>query len=220
METLAELGLVGVLLLFGFLLAPLLAGLRRWRAQGSAELAVAIAVFAAVVAQALSDWAWQVPALFSTAVVAAAVMAGPAGEPGGGTSVPARPRWTKAVAIVAALLALACAGVQLAAETKIEASRSALARGDAAGALEDADDAISVEPFAAEPRLRKALALEASGDLEGAKAAIKQAIDRADRDWTLWFVAARIARDAGDHQGAFLARSVVRQLNPPVPSGD
>jgi O-antigen ligase len=218
LETLAELGTIGGLLLLGVLAIPVALAIRRLRCAQTLEVALALAVYCAVVAQALTDWSWQVPSLFSLALVSGAVAVGPAGV---GTAQPALRRGhlriLRGIAILASLAAIGCAAAQLIAETKLESSRSALDGGDASGALSDAEGAQDFEPFAAAPRLQQALALEAQGKLDEATQALAGAIVRAPQDWTLWAVAERIDRANGDKKDAALARGAVLSLNPPVP---
>ena len=85
LETLAELGLVGALLLAGFVATVVLGLRRRWRAvPDDPLLAAAAGVLAAFAVHAGLDWDWEVPAVSLVALIlAAAALQEPApGEDG------------------------------------------------------------------------------------------------------------------------------------------
>lgn len=234
LETLAELGLVGGLLLLVVAVAPLLACLRRLRSAGSPQaslaMAVALAAYAALAVQALVDWIWQVPAVFAIAIAIGAVMAGPAGEEaeevvedgrgGGREPAPATVggRWLRIAAAGAAVIAIAAGGVQLFAQTKIDSATAALDSGDPALARSEAQAAASIEPFSSVPRLEEALGFRAVGRYDEAKVAIDEAITRAPEDWTLRLVSVWIDRARGRQAAANEQMEQMLHLNPQIPS--
>ena len=67
--------------------------------------------------------------------------------------------------------------VPLLAQTKIRDSQAAAARGDVAEALDAAEEAHDIQPWAASPQLQHALAEEQAGSLQAARGSILQAID-------------------------------------------
>ena len=75
----AELGIVGLLLVLGFLGFAVVAGVRRGptRSRGAA-LGAALAILAAGIVSAAIDWTWELPACFGLVVLAAALLTGPA----------------------------------------------------------------------------------------------------------------------------------------------
>jgi Tfp pilus assembly protein PilF len=97
---------------------------------------------------------------------------------------------------------------------ELDASRSAVARGDLTEALARARSAEAIQPWAATPRLQHALAYEQAGRLDPARAAIATAIARDSGDWRLQLVAARLATKDGDIAAARRALTRVRELNP------
>jgi O-Antigen ligase len=215
-ETGAELGTLGVFLLLGFLLAPV-AGVLGWRFKLPAESAVAGGAFAALgcgVAAAALEWTWEIPAAFAPAVVAAAVLAGPALGPG-----PIRGRirylWGGAL-VVAACAAVFAGGVALVGDSNLRASRTAAREGDYQTAAEEARHAQAVQPWAAEPRLQLALVEELRGS-RAALRAVDEAIERAPEDWRVWIVATRLRTKAGDIPGAILALRRVNALTRSLP---
>ena len=67
--------------------------------------------------------------------------------------------------------------------------------GDLEAALDAANDAIDLQPWAAEPRTQLALVYEQAGDLDEAREAIAEAIERAPDDYRLHLLAARMAAE-------------------------
>lgn len=214
LETLAELGPLGLALLLGFLAMPAAAGFRRAR-EGDGEAAAATAVLTAAALAAAVDWTFQLPAAYAPGVVAAAIAV--AGGVPGGTR-----RLGRAWAIVLAVLAWAsiwAAGTLVASDRLLASSRSEAAAGDREASADRARAAASLEPFSPEPRIQLALVERLAGQLEAASADAQRSIDLADGDWRTWYVASRIASAAG--QGA-LADTYLRRaaaLAPvPLPS--
>jgi O-antigen ligase len=242
-ETLGELGVIGLLLIASFLALAGVCGWKR-RAGGSpgGVAEVGLALVAAGVFSAAIDWTWELPAVFGPVVLAAALLTGAAtlrrapvgggnGRPEGApdAAAPGRSFGWGVATLLAGWVAVWTAGVLFLAEAKLDDSREAIDRGDLAGAAQDATDASTLEPWAAEPRLQLALVEERAGNLTAAREAIDEAIDRAPDDWSLWYVASRIERKAGDVEAALEAYLRARALNPrapifarqqPAPQGD
>ncbi len=229
METLAELGLLGLALVLGFLAVPVVAGVRRIRARGAPpEVSVALAMLAAGIVAAALEWTWYLPATFVPALVAAGLLTGPAAlvagpkplaEAGNGANAgtPSRSRAHFGLGVSTLLVAWAAVLAALAlllTETRLSDSREAVRDGDLPAAAQAARDAQTIQPWASEPRLQLALVEEAAGDLPAARQSVEQAIDRAYNDYRVWLVAARIEADQGDtrqavfsfHRAALLTR--------------
>jgi Tfp pilus assembly protein PilF len=102
-------------------------------------------------------------------------------------------------------------------EIKLGDSRSAAAAGDLRSAAQDARDAITLQPWAAQPRLQLALVEELDGQVHAANRDLDEAIQRAPDDWELWFVRARLDVKAEDVTGAREALDRARELNPRAP---
>ena len=185
-ETLAELGIVG-LLLIGALSAGIL-GIGAWRAlRAPPHLRVAIAAAtagcAAFVAGALVDWTWElgvIPVVF----FALAAVARAAGVGADGASAP--PRWVSPwrrhggrIAICAlAVLGLAAIAQPLSGAVRLEQSYEATEEGRWRDALDDARSAASAQPYAASPRVQEALLLQRRGQLAAALGAARAATER------------------------------------------
>jgi hypothetical protein len=214
-ETLAELGIVGALQvvgLFGILLV--LGTVRALRAPPSIRhaLAVAVAALAVFAVSAAYDWVWQLAVL-----PAAALLLG-----GGVVSVRRRPAQlirrsrsvTRLVLVCGALLALPAIATPLIMTTSIRSSQSEVRAGNLAAAMQDANSAQALEPYAATPRLQRALILELERRYSPAAAAARQATEREPTDWRTWLVRSRIEVEAGHPRLALDYYLRARALNP------
>lgn len=226
-ESLAELGPLGLGLALAFFAIPAALGVRavaatRRRAQSVAGYAfpgVALAVLATAAVAAAVDWTWELPAVFGIATIAAATLTavpGPGGEPGppGGRRVGAQ----RAVAIAAAAAAIFAAGALYLGELRLSESRAAAARGQLETAAERARDASDALPFSADPYVQLALVERSLGRLDAAAGAIDEAIERAPDDWRLWLLSSRIAFQRGESAEAVTADLIrARELAPRAP---
>jgi tetratricopeptide (TPR) repeat protein len=226
-ETLAELGLLGISLVLGFFAVATVAASRRLRQGPPGEpAAAALAVLTVGFAASAVDWTWDLPAVFGPTILAAALLTGPAtlalgpeGAPGALGTARSRRRFGAGVALlVVAWLSVCASGLLLLADRRIEASRDAFARGDLDSALDAAEDAASIEPWAAEPHTQLALIRERAGEIEQARAEIGEAIDRAPRDYKLYLIATRLEDAAGDATAAQASFSRAEELNPKDPT--
>jgi tetratricopeptide (TPR) repeat protein len=229
-ETLAELGPGGLLLILSFLAIGAVYGWRR-RAGGSPGGAteVALALLAAGVFSAATDWTWELPAVFAPVVVAVALLTGPATlrreddpVPPGADRAALNPPTDRSfgwgvATLLTGWVAVWVAGLLFLTEIKLDDSRAAVDRGDLAAAAQDATDASTLQPWAAEPRLQLALVGEQARDWTVARAEIAEAIDRAPEDWSLWYAAARIEYKVGDLDAYEQAYERARELNPRAP---
>jgi hypothetical protein len=235
-QTLAELGIVGVLLLLAFVASVLFAAWRRAvGARGSRRwddsIATALALFLAGLASAALDWTWQLPAAFAPVILAAALLTGPATAPQpvateGRAARKAARRWVPGrvlgggqyglgiATLVCAWAAIWVAGDQLIATVQLNNSHNAADRGDLAAATQDARDAAAIQPWAAEPQVQLALVAKDAGDLEAASAAANKAISRAPGDWRPWLVAAEVEAGLGDRVAAAADLARANELSP------
>ena len=215
MQTLGELGVVGLALLAAFLLTVFAAGARRLLRLEDRDrpmFAAAIAGCAAFCLTATFDWMWQIPVLPVSLLLLAAVLLTPAGA-GSRRGVSVRlPFRLAAVAVaVAAVVAIA---IPLASTSLVRQSEADVREGDLIGALDAARDAEGVQPSAATPRLQQALVLEELGELEPAAKAARAATERESTNWRTWFVLARIEATRGRAADAVRAYRRARSLNP------
>jgi O-antigen ligase len=220
LESLAELGIVGLILIIGVLGAPLVVGTTKvLRTRGdpdtSALLAAAVAALAAFAVAAAVDWVWQLPVIVAAfLIVAAAVL-------GGGRRRTARrspgalaPR---IVLVAAGLASLVAVGIPLAAAQAIRSSQSEVRSNNLPAALDDARKANEIEPYGASSSLQEALVLELQGRYSPAVAAAKRATQQAATDWQTWVVLSRLEAENGNAKGSLAAYRKARALNPLSP---
>jgi O-antigen ligase len=226
LETLGELGLVGLLLIAGFVLVVLARGALlslRGPPDGRSVAAAATAVIAAWAVGAGIDWMWELTVVTLVAVACAALVTGPAvRRPDAADADPRRLGRGATIGLRVGLTALALAIVightlPLLADRRLEASKAAARTGDTRKATEAARDARRLEPWASAPPAQLALLAEASGDLPSARRWIDEALTENGDDWRLWLIAARIETKAGDARQAQRSLRRARALNPRSP---
>jgi O-antigen ligase/polysaccharide polymerase Wzy-like membrane protein len=226
LEAFAELGLIGGLLVLGMVAFLLWTGLSAWRhssgiarERNAALLAVALAV---AVGMGI-DWFWEIAGLGAVfflaggALLAArcgqlasarAAANGRGGSSGigfaiGGLAI----AWITALALIGPLLV----------DREIDSSQAAAAEGDFGVAVERADTARSIEPWAASPYVQLGLLAEVEGDYAAAANQIGKAIDREEGNWLLYNLRARIEHEGGDEAAARADHRRALELNPLEP---
>jgi tetratricopeptide (TPR) repeat protein len=85
---------------------------------------------------------------------------------------------------------------------------------DFASAVNHAETARSIEPWAATPYLQLGLLAQAQGDYPGAINRFGQAIDREDHNWTLYYLRAKAEHLAGQNEAAQNDLNEAKRLNP------
>ena len=214
LETLGELGIVGLGLLAAALGALAVGAVRAAaRARTPQERGIAAAgaaAFAAFLAAGLADWVWQLPALTAFALAAVAgTFASPTGA--------ARRTATLGLRVGVTAAALAATAFLLTpwlAALRLESSREHAAAGQWQLARTDAERAFELVPWATTPRTQLALLDERRSRNRVALAWINRALDTDGGDWRLWFIRGRIyaALDARPEALASFERAV--SLNP------
>lgn len=205
LETLAELGPLGLALLALALGIPLAGALR---ARRSPLVAAAFGAYAAYLVHVLVDWDWEVPAVTLTALLAAtAIVVAARGEEG--EPPPLAPRVRMALVATTAVVSIV-AFVALAGNVALSRSSDAAARGDWAASARHAKQAKRWLPWSAEPwRLLGEAQLVQRRDAE-ARASLRTAIRKDEGNWLLWFDLAAASHGAAARSA--LARA--RALNP------
>ena len=228
-ETLAETGFVGLALLVGLLGWLAVVAVRRSvRAAPGLRLWIAAAAggLAAFLTAAALEWVWEMAAIAVVALLLGAVIV--AGRDDGaprdpGADDPARaadagaPRGGLAGRAVLALLAVAglvAVVVPMAGALATRDSRQAAADGRLTAALQDSRTAERLQPYAATPRLQRALVLERAGSLDAAASAARAATVEEPTNWRTWLVLARIDARRGSSASAIDALREARRLNP------
>ena len=215
LESLAELGIVGLLLIGGFVLVAVFGAVRSVLALRSGDIAAAAAVGIAFFVAAAYDWTWQ---LAGIAVVGVGLL---------GVALGALPstradEWGRAGVVRPLLALLAVAAivpqvVVLAAGIHIANSQDAYDAGNGARAKSEALAAKAVEPWDAATWLQLAVVERDLREYKAASAAIRSAIRRAPRDYSLWLTAVTIDAHRGDVAAVHRDFDQIRLLYPTAP---
>jgi O-antigen ligase len=214
MQTLGELGIVGLGLLAAFFLMILLSSAQMTLLagrRGRPQLAAAVAGCGAFCITAGFDWMWQIPVLPVTLLLLTSAMVGTGVGPRR-HSTPILP--LRAIFALVAIGAIGAISIPLSTSALIRQSQADARAGDLTAALESARTAQDVEPDAATPRLQQALLLEAQGQLLAAKAKALAATHREATNWRTWLVLARVEAERGRAASAVRAYRRTRSLNP------
>lgn len=204
-ETLSELGLVGLALLLAAVAVPLVAGIVGRRTR---FVAPACGAYVAWLAASGLDWHWEMAGLTATALLVGSV----------GLVAVERRRHERVgaggrlslIGVGAALSVLAV--WSLVGNQALFAGRDAIAGKDWTTARSDGRRARALLFWSHEPDLVLADAAAGLGDRQGALDAYRDAVDKDPRDWVAWYRLAQVAR--GAEMDAAYDR--VRELNPLV----
>lgn len=225
LEAFSELGVIGGLLVLGLVGTLLWTGFAAWRGSGGARRELHAILFAACLAFAVGaaiDWFWEIAAagaiffLAAGALVAArCVQLAQARAQSNGSGQDERRRFGLTVGGLALswIVALALIGPLLV-EKEIENSDAASAGGNVAAAIDHADTARSIEPWAATPYVQLGLLAESQGEYGPAAERLGQAIDREEDNWQLYYLRSRIEHEAGDEPAAKADLEEAKRLNP------
>jgi tetratricopeptide (TPR) repeat protein len=223
LEAFAELGLIGGLLTLAMVGFLLWTGFAAWRhASGRArELNAALLAVALAVAVGMAiDWLWEIAALGSVfflatgALLAArcvqlararAATDGESEQRGFGLAIGGLAiAWITALALIGPYLV----------EHEIKSSQAAAAENNLGVAVERADTARSIEPWAASPYVQLGLLAELQGDYATGAVQFTEAIDREEGNWLYYYLRGRIEREGGDLEAAAADLEKAQELNP------
>jgi O-Antigen ligase len=203
LETLAELGPVGLVLLLGALAVPFAAAVRRRAEPGVAAAAGVLAAFAV---HAAVDWDFQIPAVTLPALLCSAALVS-ATRRREEQPVPPRVRF----AVVGLLLPVTAAAVAIQVGNSALANASAaLDRGDVRAAERLARRARTWQPWSYEPWQVLAEAALAQNRAPEARADLQRALARDRLEWSLWDDLAQASNGRARAQ----ALREARRLNP------
>ena len=227
METLADVGIIGLLLLAGFFGTVLVAGVRKTMLSPDREREMLAGATAAAFAFTLAtgvDWSWKLAVVAVVFLMIAAAIVGyreddawPSEEAPTTRITPPGPlrRYAPVVAVALACIAgiaaifIPARGVEL-----VDESQALVSAGDLDGALEKAKDAIDWQPYASRPWIQKAGVIELQADLAGAAAAAREAIANDPKDWRPYYTLARLETLRERIGPALKAYRQARDLNP------
>jgi O-antigen ligase len=224
LEAFAELGVVGGLLVIGLIATLLWTAFTAWRAAADPlrdRYAALLAAMLAFAVGAAFDWFWEIAALGAVFFLAGGVVV--AARCDQLVSDPRRPRDSKdegrrfgltvTAVVLAWISAIALVGPLLV-EHEIDSSQAAAAREDFGSAVSHAENARSIEPWAASPYVQLGLLAERQGDYPAAIEHFGHAIEREDRNWQWYYLRSRVEHEAGEEGGAAADLEKARELNP------
>lgn len=240
LESLAELGIIGLLLIGGAVVVGVVGAVRSAVLLESGEIAAAAACAIAFFVAAAYDWVWQLSgiAVVGVGMLGLALGALPSQRASAWRRFGAlRPvlALVAVAAIIPQYVALASGSHLRNAQDAVDAAKSAsvlgrqaLAAGntaraqayasqataDAARARSEALGMKALVPWGATPYFELAVISQYEGDLRSASQWIDMAIHRSPRDWQLWAHAAIIETKAGNARAARRALAEARLLNP------
>ena len=223
LEAFAELGLIGGLLVLAMVGSVLWFGFSAWRNAPHPARERYAALLAVAVAFAIGaglDWFWEIAGLGAVFFLAAGVLVAarceqlaldpwrePAPENG------RRYRLAVAGLAVAWIATIGLVGPLLV-DREIDASHSAAAAGNVPSAVDHAERARSIEPWAASPYVQLGLLAELQGDYQGAIVHFTHAIDREDHNWQWYYLRSRVEHEAGEEAPTEADLERARELNP------
>ncbi len=217
MQTLGELGIVGLLVLVAFIATSLLGGAARvLRSAGSRrpQLAAALGGSTVLWSTSIFDWGWKIPVIPIATLLLIAILL-TAGDDGDEEPAPLHPALRGAVAVVA-LVAVVAIAIPFASTSLVRQSQADARDGDVSAALDDARSAQNVQPGAATPRIQQALLFESQGEYVLAAEAARAATEREPTNWKTWLLLSRIEAQRGQPDAALRDYRTARSLAPLV----
>jgi hypothetical protein len=199
-ETMAELGLLGMLVSLALLAAWLVAvrrtvlGVRTGGARGAAEFAGLVTLLAIAVtfgAHSMIDWTWAVPGVALVGLVAAGWVAGRGPGPARPFALRIAGREPLRIAAAAAVVIVALAACWSALLPKLASDAAddalgAMRAGDLDRARELVDTAERRNPLSIEPLLDRAAIEARAGRKDRAEAALEEAVRLQPANWLPW----------------------------------
>jgi len=208
LQTLGELGIVGLLLLIWLLAVPLLAALR---ARRTPLVAPAAGAYIAFLVHATVDWDWQMPAVTLLALFIGAALVAAARRSGHAPRPLRRP--SRIAIAVGGFIAAGVAFVGLIGNIALARSNTAFLAGNGAKAVREASTARRWAPWSAQALVDLGQGRVLVGSRAAGLAAFREAAADDPGDWEVWFDIA--AATGGGERRAALARA--RRLDPASP---
>jgi hypothetical protein len=210
LETLTELGPLGLVLLLALFAIPFAAAVR---ARRHPLVPAAAAGFAAYVVHAAADWDWELAGVTLAAVLLAAACT-LAGRELGQSERPALGRPARSGALAALVVLAGIALVGLLGNAAAGMSDRAARNDDWSSSRRYARQAVRWSPWSSVGWQKLGEAQLVLGDVRGARHSLRRAIAKDPRNWVLWFDLA--AAEHGPARQAALR--MARRFNPLEPS--
>jgi O-antigen ligase len=223
LEAFAELGVVGGVLVLALVISLLWCAFSAWRVAPHPQRERHAALFAAMLAFAVGaafDWFWEIAGLGAVFFLAGGVMVSvrctqlasdrisrsvqTEGRRYGLALAGLGVAWIAAIALVGPLLV----------DHQIKDSQSKAAAGDFATAVDRAETARSIEPWAASPYVQLGLLAQVQGDYPTAISSFTQAIEREEDNWQWYYLRSKAEHEADDEGAARRDLEHAREMNP------
>jgi hypothetical protein len=228
-QTFADLGLIGLALTLGLLIAWAVAAARAVdlrrprngedRAEERAGLVTLLATVVIFGAHSTIDWTWFIPGLAVPALICAGWLAGrgPLAHPVGRAPRPAIA--LERLAAVTALVSLALVGSwlilqPLRASDADAAALAALSANRPAAALADLRSAATIDPYSTEPLYYESFVYGALGDAAAARAALRAEVALQPNNYRTWLQLGEYDLAANLRQDGIVALSGAQRLFP------
>jgi hypothetical protein len=180
LETLAELGPVGLVLLVGALGVPIVAGIK---ARRRSLVPAALGAYVAYLVHAGVDWDWEMLAVTTAALFCGAAMLVAARQ----ASVEPLSWRARIVLVAVGVVVAAAAFIGAIGNRELARSKAAATAGDWTQAEDHARSAMPWMPWSSEPWELAGEAQLARGEAELARPTLREAIEKDPDDWELWF---------------------------------
>jgi O-antigen ligase len=203
LETLAEVGPIGLALLVALLAVPAVAAVSARRHPLAAP---AFAGYVAYLVHAAQDWDWELPAVTLAAVCCGAALLLLAER----EQRPAYSQSARAAALAASVVIGLLAIVALAGNAALGAASTALDADNPGSAARDARWAKRLVPWSADPWRLHGEALLSEGDVRGARRDFATALRKDPSDWDAWVDLTLVTHGKARRQAARRAA----ELNP------
>jgi hypothetical protein len=205
LETLAELGPVGLGLLVVALCAPLVAA---FAARRRSLAAVAAGAYVAFLAHAAVDWDWQMPAVTLAALFCAASLL-VAARADLSLALTQRPVWRiPAVALTVVLAAFAFVGLR--GNQAIASSETAALKLNFAKSAAEARTAQRWAPWSSRPWQLQGEVQSQQHDAQAARRSLQKALAKDNANWTIWLDLSLVTQGKARRH----ALAEARRLNP------
>jgi Flp pilus assembly protein TadD len=195
-ETLAETGIVGLVLLLAALAVPVVAAVR---VRKHPLVAVAAGAYVAFLVHAFFDWDWQLPGVAVAPMLAGAAVVLACRQPRQAAVLSARARYGLMAALV---LVAAAAGATLIGNRAASSAATATAQGTYGRAIADARHARMWQPWSSQPWQLLGTAQLQRGQLRLARASFRSAIAKNPQSWELWLDLALASEKPADRRAA------------------
>jgi O-Antigen ligase len=209
LETLAELGPIGALLLFGALVYPFVFV---WRMRAQSVIPALSGAYVAFLLHLSVDWDWQLTAVAVTGLYCGvAILVASRGQ----DERQPMSRVARRVLFGTASAAVLVSFVVVVGNLSLSQAASAAQTADWEGSARDAQRAHTWAPWSSEPYRLLGEAQLGQGNAKAAAATFRRAIDKSPRDWNLWFDLARTTLGA-TQRDALVHAAKLNPLSPEI----